>query len=186
MRRQVMSSAHLVTAEELERRPEDDYRYELVEGRVIQMSPVGYQHGTVVAQLMFLLMRHLEGRDQGYVATEVGFKLASKPDTVRAPDVSFVRKDRIPSPAPRGFFQGPPDIAFEVLSPDDQPADVRTKVHEYLSRGVPLVVVVDPDNRSVTCHRPAAAPVTTRTPEDVLDLGDLIPGFTCRLQDLFD
>src|SRR5262245_52052549 len=107
MRRQVMSSAHLVTAEDLERRPEDDYRYELVEGRVIQMSPVGCQHGAVVAQLMFLLLRHLRESKQGAVFTEVGFKLSSKPDTVRAPNVSFVRKDRIPSPAPRGYFQGP-------------------------------------------------------------------------------
>jgi Uma2 family endonuclease len=103
-----MSSAHLVTAEELERRPEDDYRYELVEGRVIQMSPVGCQRGAVVVQLMFLLKRHLQDSKQGAVFTEVGFKLASKPDTVRAPDVSFVAKDRMPSPVPRGFFQGPP------------------------------------------------------------------------------
>jgi Uma2 family endonuclease len=181
-----MSSAYLVTAEELERRPEDDYRYELVEGRLIRMSPVGYQHGAVVARLMFLLMRHLESTHQGYVATEVGFKLASTPDTVRAPDVSFVRSSRIPSPTPRGFFHGPPDIAFEVLSPDDRPADVRTKVDEYLSRGVRLVVVVDPDNQSVTCRRAGLAPVTGRTPEDVLDLDDLMPGFKCQLRDLFE
>ena len=181
-----MSSAHLVTAEELERRPEDDYRYELVEGRVIQMSPVGCQHGAVVVQLMFLLKRHLQNSKQGAVFTEVGFKLASKPDTVRAPDVSFVAKDRMPSPVPRGFFQGPPDIAFEVLSPGDRPPDVRTKVDEYLSRGVPLVVVVDPESRTVTWWRPGVAPVTSRTPEDLLDLGDLMPGFRCRLQDLFE
>ena len=87
-------------------------------------EPAGCQHGVVVARLMFLLIRHLQGSEQGSVMTEVGFKLASKPDTVRAPDVAFVRTDRLPSPAPRGFFHGPPDIAFEVLSPDDWPADL--------------------------------------------------------------
>src|SRR2546428_842720 len=138
----------LVTAEELEKLPDDGYRYELVEGRVIRMSPVGYLHGKTAVQLIFLLQRHLSGRHLGVAFTELGFKLASNPDTVRAPDVAFIRQDRIPA-NPRGFWAGPPDLAVEVLSPDDRPSEVQNKVEEYLRRGVPLVVVIDPEDKTV-------------------------------------
>src|SRR5690349_7265443 len=113
-----MSSATpLVTAEELERHPRD-YRYELVDGRIVRMSPVGFEHGQVVARLLFLLQQHLRREPSGVVLTEVGFKLASQPDTVRGPDIAFVRRDRVPSPTPKGFFNGRPDLAVEVRSPD--------------------------------------------------------------------
>ncbi len=179
-----MSSATpLVTAEELERQPKD-YRYELLQGRIVRMSPVGCQHGQVVTQLLFLLKQHLLHEPVGQVFTEVGFKLASRPDTVRAPDVAFVRRERLPSPAPKGFFQGPPDLAVEVRSPDERPSEIRGKVNEYLSAGVPLVVVVDPDDERVTCHRQLAPPVTL-TADDCLDFGDVIAGFTCQVSEIF-
>jgi Uma2 family endonuclease len=150
------------------------------------MSPVGCQHGGVVAQLLFLLKQYQQRKPVGRVFTEVGFKLATKPDTVRAPDVAFVRLERFPSPEPQGFFQGPPDLAVEVISPDDRPSDVRSKVEEYLSRGVPLVVVVDPSDRSVTSFRRLTPPSQLRQPDDRLDLGDVVPGFSCRLQEIFE
>lgn len=180
-----MSSATpLVTAEELERRPRDDWRYELVDGRIIRMSPVGCQHGDVVARLLFLLQQHLQRESVGKVFTEVGFKLASRPDTVRAPDIAFVRRERFPLPTPRGFFQGPPDLAVEVRSPGDRPGEIGDKVTEYLSRGVALVLDVDPDDRTVTCCRRLAPPVTLRT-GDRLDLGDVISGFSCQVSEIF-
>jgi Uma2 family endonuclease len=175
----------IVTAEELERFPDDDYRYELVEGRVIRMSPVGYQHGRTVARLLVLFDQHLRGRNLGVVVTEVGFKLASNPDTVRAPDVAFIRQDRIPSPDPRGFLTGPPDLAVEVLSPDDRPSEIQAKVEEYFARGVPLVLVVDADVKTVTVFRPSTSPVTLRT-DDLLDLDDVVPGFRCRVHEIFE
>lgn len=182
-----MSEAlHLVTAEELEKFPQDDYRYELVEGRVTRMSPVGFQHGRTVAQFIFLLQRHLHGRDLGVVLTEVGFKLASNPDTVRAPDVAFIRQDRIPSPDPRGFWVGPPDLAVEVLSPDDRPSEVREKVEEYLRQGVPLALVIDPDEKTVAIARPSISSITLRKDDELLDLGDVVPGFRCRLREIFE
>jgi Uma2 family endonuclease len=176
----------VVTAEELEKFPEDDYRYELVAGRVIKMSPVGYQHGRIVMQLGYLLKRHLEGLGLGVVLTEVGFKLASNPDTVRAPDVAFIRQERIPAPDPRGFWNGPPDLAVEVLSPDDSTSEVRERVEEYLARGVRLVVVVDPDTRVVSAARPSTATVTVRSDDDLLDLDDVVPGFRCTLREIFE
>jgi Uma2 family endonuclease len=175
----------LVTAEELEKFPDDGYRYELVEGRVIRMSPVGLQHARTVAQLVYLLQRHLHGRGLGLVLPELGVKLASNPDTVRAPDVAFLRQDRIPANA-RGFWVGPPDLAVEVLSPGDRPAEVQEKVDEYLRRGTALVVVIDPENKTVTIFRPSIASTTLRSEDDLLDLDAVVPGFRCRLGEIFE
>jgi Uma2 family endonuclease len=178
-------TARLVTAAELEKFPDDDYKYELVQGRVVRMSPTGTVHGWLVMRFGARLIGHVDARGLGLVLTEVGFRLSSSPDTVRAPDVSFIRRDRLQESAlPRGFWQGPPDLAVEVLSPDDRPSEMRTKVADYLAHGVPVVVVIDPDARTATAHRPAAAPVTLGSP-DMLDLDDVVPGFRCKVQDIF-
>jgi Uma2 family endonuclease len=185
-KRSMSESARLITAEELERFPSDDSRCELVAGRIIRMTPVGFQHGRTVANLMFLLRQHLEGRALGVVVTEVGFKLATDPDTVRAPDVAVIHLHRIPSPAPRGFWKGPPDLAMEVLSPEDRPTEILEKVEEYLASGVRLVVTVDPDTRTVMVYRPSR-PATCLTGDDAwLDLDDAVPGFRCKLRQIFE
>ena len=178
-------TTRLVTAEELEQLPDDDYRYELVEGRVVRMSPVGFRHGTTVVRFGSLLMRHAQERRLGAVMTEVGFKLASNPDTVRAPDVAFIRQDRIPAPEPRGFWNGPPDLAVEVLSPDDQPEEIREKVAEYLTRGVAAVVVVDLCTQEVRVFRPAS-PELALDVTNFLDLSDVVSGFRCNVRELFE
>jgi Uma2 family endonuclease len=177
-------AARLVTAEELEKFPDDDRRYELVEGRVICMSPVGFQHGRIVMHFGSMLHQHVQSRKLGVVMTEVGFKLASNPDTVRAPDIAFIRQDRIPLAEPRGFWNGPADLAVEVLSPDDRQSDVRTKVEQYLTRGVSLVVVIDPDAETAATFR-RSAPPATRHGIERLDLDDVVPGFSCRAEEIF-
>lgn len=178
-------TTHLVTAEELEKFPDDDYRYELVAGRVIRMSPTGTVHGWLVLNVASHLTQHVNARRLGFVVTEVGFRLASSPDTVRAPDLAFIRRERLPEAGlPRGFWKGPPDLAVEVISPDDRPTDVHTKVAEYLQHGVPLVVVIDPDDRTVTVHRRSASPVTLGA-DDLLDLDDVVNGFRLHVHDIF-
>src|SRR5262245_21961466 len=97
-RHHMSETERLVTAAELERFPDDDNRYELVAGRVIRMSPVGYLHGQVVVRLCALLDSYVRTRDLGAILTEVGFTLMVNPDTVRAPDVAFLRRARIPTP----------------------------------------------------------------------------------------
>lgn len=176
-------TSRLVTAEELERLPSDDRRYELVEGRVVRMSPVGYLHGRVVIRFATMLEQHVRAADLGDVLTEVGFKLKSNPDTVRAPDVAFIRRERIPEPPPRGFWRGPADLAVEVLSPDDAPSEIRRKVTEYLARGTSVVLVIDPDKESVTVSRQSAA--ATLSGDDVLELDDVVPGFRCTVREIF-
>ena len=175
----------LVTAGELERFPDDDYRYELVEGRVVRMSPVGYPHGRVVARLLVLLDQHARPQNLGEAMTEVGFTLRTEPDTVRAPDVAFIRRDRIPAAKPRGFWKGTPDLAAEVLSPDDRPAEIRAKVEEYLRFGVSLVLVIDADEETVTVHRQSVPP-SVLTSEAILDLGDVVSGFRCAVREIFN
>jgi Uma2 family endonuclease len=179
-------AARLVTAEEFERFPHDDYRYELVEGRVIQLSPVSFDHGRVVLQLGALLHRHLQHQPVGAVVADVGFKLASNPDTVRGPDIAFIRSDRMPQKGTRGFLKGPPDLVVEVLSPDDRPGEVRAKTDEYLARGVRLVVVIDPDEKTATRFEPKAPQVVLRQDNDLLDLSNVIPGFSCHLREIFE
>jgi Uma2 family endonuclease len=178
-------AARLVTAEELERFPSDDFRYELVEGRVIRMSPVGYLHGLVVTRIASLLERHVRAANLGAVLIELGVKLAADPDTVRAPDVAFIRRDRIPSPPPRGFWKGPADLAVEVLSPDDRPSETRTKVAEYLTRGTSVVLVIDPDAHTVSVYRHPDAQVSLAH-HDELDLDDVVPGFHCPVGEIFE
>jgi Uma2 family endonuclease len=175
----------LVTAEELERLPNHDHRVELVEGRVVRMTPVSFAHSRTVARLCALLDSHVRNRDLGVVGTELGVTLKVNPDIVRAPDVAFIRRERIPVPEPRGFWKGAPDLAVEVISPDDRPCEVAAKVAEYLHYAVLLVVVIDPDVKSVVVHRPSAQPIVLGT-DDVLDLSDVMSGFQCRVREIFE
>jgi Uma2 family endonuclease len=178
-------TTRLVTAEELERYPDDGHRYELVEGRLVRMSPVTFEHGRIVMRLGSLLGRYLEQHPVGVVGADVGFKLASNPDTVRGPDIAFLRHDRVPPRGARGFVPGPPDLVIEVVSPDDRPEEIRAKTEEYLARGVLLVLVVDPDDQTVTMARPGAAPYVLHLPDEVVDLDNVITGFSCRLREIF-
>jgi Uma2 family endonuclease len=186
-RKQPMQMPHLVTAEDLEALPrERRRRCELVEGRLVRMSPVRYEHGRLVVQLLVRLARHVEERGLGVVLTEVGFKLAADPDTVRAPDVAFVRRERVPPSTPRGFLAEPPDLVVEVLSPEERPRDVRAKVDEYLTRAVTVVVVIDPSRRTATVCRRLLPPITLRQEDDVVELDDVIPDFRCTLREIFE
>ena len=179
------NTTRLVTADELERMPEDDYRYELVRGRLIRMSPVAPRHGDVTAAILAVLWQHVRSKALGRAWTEVGFRLTSNPDTVRAPDVAFVRHDRLPAKDARGFYRGAPDLAIEVLSPDDTPAEVREKVADYTAAGTPVVVVIDPQRQRAIVHRTNAAPITL-TSDDTVDLDDVVAGFTLHLREVLE
>jgi Uma2 family endonuclease len=118
-------------------------------------------------------------------AAETGFRLASDPDTVRAPDIAFVAKARIDEVGDfEGFWPGAPDLAVEVTSPRDSFSEVEEKVQEYLSAGTGAVWVVDPIRRTVTVYR-SLAETTILIEGDTADGGDIIPGFTCRIAEIF-
>lgn len=148
------------------------------------MAPAGSGHGSIANRIAYLLTQHVYERELGDVfAAETGFRLAA--DTMRAPDVSFVAKSRIsPTGLPAGFWPGAPDLAVEVLSPDDRAEDVDEKIDDYLDAGCQLVWIVNPKRKTITVHRPNQNPVILRAP-DTLDGGDVVPGFTCRVGDIF-
>lgn len=170
----------LTTAEELLRLPDEGARYELVQGELKKMSPSGADHARVSARLIASLVNHVIPHHLGEVyASEAGFIIARNPDTVRAPDAAFVREDRAIDTA--GFFVGPPDVAFEVISPNDSYSEVESKTRQWLSAGVVVVVIVDPRSRSVRIHRSTG----TTTPESVIELEDVIPGWRAPFADIF-
>ncbi len=175
-----------ITADDLLRMPDDGFRYELVEGNLREMAPAGHQRGRIAINVSTPLAQHVKANNLGVVyAAETGFKLASNPDTVRAPDVAFVRRERVESVGDsEGFWPGAPDLAVEVVSPGDRYTDVEEKVFDWLDAGTRLVIVVNPRKRLVTVYR-SLTDVVVLTEADVLDGGDVVPGFAMPVKDIF-
>lgn len=173
----------LVTADDLLRMPQDE-RCELIAGEVVMMTPAGYQHNTTMGRITRLLLTHAEKEGLGDVAPgDLGFVISHDPDTVRCPDVAFVRRDRRPQ-SPEGFFPGAPDLAVEVVSPNDRVKEVNDKARAWLDAGTTLVWVVWPDTRSVTVHRPGQKPAILHE-QDAITGEDALPGFQCTVAEFF-
>jgi Uma2 family endonuclease len=159
---------------------------ELVRGRLVVREPPGTYHGKIAGRLLTRVGPFVEAHDLGEVfGQDTGFRIASDPDTVRAPDLAFVRQDRVGQIGPRGYAALAPDLVAEILSPDDRPGEVLTKVGEWLDAGVILVWVIDPDRRTGYVYRSDGS-VTTVAPDGELDGENVLPGFTCRLTELFE
>src|SRR5256886_2714195 len=155
----------LMTAEQLLQTTIPDKRVELVRGVLVVREPAGYRHGRVSMNPAFLLSKHVEGTEAGQVVSgDTGFKLASDPDTVRAPDVAFIGRERLPDPQTRGFPALGPDLVVEVLSPDNRPGETLAKVGDWLEGGARLVWVIDPERRVARVYR---KDWTERHPADV-------------------
>lgn len=181
---QAVPPATLMTADELLRLNRPDKRTELVRGVLVVREPAGYRHGAVAVNLTLALGNFAQAHGLGrLLAAETGFKLSSNPDTVRAPDVAFVRAERIPEPPPAGYAGFAPDLVVEVLSPDDRPGAVLEKVGDWLTAGVRLVWVVDPIRGIARVYR-ADGTEATLAATDALDGEDALPGFSCPLSDV--
>jgi Uma2 family endonuclease len=174
-----------ITAEELSRMP-DDRRRELVRGKLREMAPSGFDHGATIHNFQLLLGNHVAAHDLGVVVgAETGFRLSRNPDTVRGVDVGFVRADRIPTTGrPTSYWEGAPDLAVEVLSPNDTVEAIEEKVDDYLAAGCPMVLVINPRRRTLTVHRPGHNPVFLRE-SDSFAADDVVPGFTCPVAAIF-
>ncbi len=176
----------LITAEEFARMPNppDGSRQELVQGVIITMPPPGARHGASCSRINRRLANHVEDNNLGTVfANDTGFLLEREPDTVRGPDLSFWSRERLPE-VPTGYIDVPPDLAVEVVSPGDFYARVQRKVNQYLDKGVRLIWVVDPEDRSVTVLR-AGEKAKVLSENETLTGEDVLPGFRCRVGDLF-
>ena len=173
-----------MTAEQLLELPDDGMRHELVEGELTTMVPAGGTHGRIAARLLVRLGAFVGTHRLGELfAAETGFRLRRDPDTVRAPDVAFVGADRAAEAGVPGFPALAPDLVAEVVSTSDRAVDVVGKALAWLDAGVRLVWVVDPQNRTVTVYRQDGVAVLHGA--DVLDDGDVLPGFALPLEELW-
>ena len=181
-----MSTAlRTMTADELLRMPEDGYRYELIEGELHQMAPPGSQHGFVGQKLGWRLAQYVELNDLGAVSGETGFLLSRNPDTVRAPDASFLTKEQLTRCGmPVGYYPEAPTLVVEVVSPGDTAEEVDSKVRYWLASGTQLAWVVYPRGRTVTVYR-SLDDIHVLTEKDKLTGNSVVPGFECAVADLF-
>lgn len=177
----VMPSTALLTADDLLQLRIRGKCTELVGGVLVVREPPGWTHGVVAMRLGAALANHAQRTGVGIVlAAETGFHLASDPDTVRAPDVAFVRRDRLPPPDTVGYPVLSPDLAVEILSPRDRPGEVLAKVADWLSAGARLVWVIDPQRRLARVYRLDGTEAQLHA-DDTLDGEDVLPGFACPL-----
>jgi Uma2 family endonuclease len=181
----VATETRAVTADELWRMPNDGARYELVRGEVIRMAPAGQRHGRIAMNIATSLNGSVRAQRLGVVyAAETGFLLASAPDTVRAPDVAFVSRERLAQRGEvEGYWPGAPDLVVEVISPADRYADVEDKVFDWLDAGVRLVVV-NPRKQVVTLYR-SLSQITVLGLGAKIDAPEIIPGWALPVEDVF-
>ena len=145
------------------------------------MSPTGLEHGDVAMLIAFSLHGHVKKHHLGKVyINDVGFWIERNPDTVLGPDVAFVRSERIVNT--RKFFDGPPDLAIEVVSPGDSYTEVEEKAADWLCGGTRAVIVVDPARRSVRIHRAGETVNVT----DTIAIDDVVPGWRLPLSEIFE
>ena len=179
-----MAAPQVLTADELLKLNIPDKRTELIRGQLVVREPAGFQHGVAAARFARHLEAFVSATDIGLVVgAETGFKLATEPDTVRAPDCAFVSKARVPDPLPRGYFPVAPDLAVEVLSPDDRPGEILSKVANWLSAGCQLVWVFDAERRTGRVYR-ADGTESHLTRDDAFEGELLLPGFRLPLESL--
>ena len=180
-----MVAATLSTVDDLLATPDAGQRHELLRGVMIVSPSPGYLPGKTQGLFAGLLARCADQSGLGVVVTESGFRLQRDPDTVLGPDEGDARADRIrPNPAETTYLELAPDVVVEVVSPSNSLVEMHDKVLTYLEVGVPMVLVLEPKRRTVTVHTPDRL-ARTLVVGEVLDGGDVLPGFSVPVADLF-
>jgi Uma2 family endonuclease len=173
----------LMTGEELFHRP-DLGPCELVNGRVVPLTPTGYGHGFVEARLTRRLSAYAEDTGRGEVmAGEAGIYIRRNPDTVRAPDAAFISNERLAQRKSPSFLDVAPELVVEVLSPDDRWSEVTEKMEDYFETGVARVWVVDSKSRRLHAHR-SLTEIELFGEGQVLTDEEIFPGFRLVIADL--
>lgn len=179
----VTTAKKVWTDEEL-LRVKHEGKVELVNGRLIKMTPAGLEQGRVNARFTVRLGSYILRRKLGEIFdAQTGFRPRRN---MRAPDFSFVRKERLPDGrVPEGIGHFPPDLAVEVLGPKETISDYESKIAEYLDWGVPLIWILDPKTKTVTVVRQKGERVTLKG-NDVLSGEEVVPGFKVRVRKIFE
>jgi len=173
---------HLMTAQELGEMDDGSNRHQLIKGELLTMPPAKYEHMRVGANLTIILGQYVKANRLGVVGTEGGYKLESDPDTLLAPDVSFVAQDRIRL-SPEGYHSGPPDLAIEVLSPGDRKGYIDRKLLLWLGTGTRSVWLVDPRRRTVEVISSLNDRRTFHETDELVD--HTVPGFRVKVSEIF-
>lgn len=175
-----------ITLEEYEALPEDQSeRMEVVRGELVEKMSPGLEHSQLQGRILYLLLQWAYAGNRGFVGPEASYVLEATPLTLRTPDVSYWSKSKHPSgKIPENFGHFPPDLAVEIISPSERPQTVLAKVTDYLEAGVALVWTVWPRERQVIVYTQLDAPRTYRG-NDLLEFPDVLPGFSCKVDDLF-
>lgn len=176
-----VSTSRALSAADVERISLPGKQFELVRGQLVVREPPGTRHGVISANLGALLTAFVRRHDLGVVcAQDTGFKIASDPDTVRAPDVAFVAAANVHRIPRRGYADVAPDLVAEILSPDDRPGEVLAKVADWLEAGTALVWLIDPERLTAHVYRRDGG-LTILGHHDTLNGEDVVPGFSCAL-----
>ncbi len=177
---ETIATKRKMTEEEFMRLPDDGRKYELVDGEAKEV-PAGVEHDAIVAHIIVLLAPFV--KNLGFLAaSSAGFRMVT--GNIRSPDVSFVSRERLPEgKPPKGFMDGAPDLAIEVISPNEDWADMGRKLGEYFMSGAKQVWLIDPDAVTVTVYK-SLTDVQVFHADDEIAGGDLLPEFRCKVADL--
>ena len=177
----------LLTADDLLRLDSQGMKGELIRGVLHETVSAGGEHGEIVGALITAVRPYVRSRRLGRVGgSDSGVLLERNPDTVREPDVFYISAEKLPLDVRiAGYYEVVPDLVAEVFSPSDTLREFHNKVEMWLSFGVQLVLAIYPETRTVEAHLPGRA-VVTLTHDDTIDGGDVLPGFSCPVRDIFE
>jgi Uma2 family endonuclease len=175
----------LYTAEELAKMPENDKFTELVNGVIIRLQPEGFAHGVLSSGISYEISAFVHEQNvSGYaLGFGAGYILSRNPDTVRTTDVAFISKSKLPDGLTGFFFPTAPDLAIEIVSPDDKASVLQEKLGQFLRAGTQLVWVFYPKTRTVEVHTPKGS--HTVGVDAILDGDPVLPGFKLAVRDVF-
>jgi Uma2 family endonuclease len=177
----------LISVAEFAAMPSSERQQELVKGKVVEMNLPKPKHGFICSEIAGILREFVKSGKLGRVfSNDSGVITERDPDSMRGPDVGYYSYSRVPAgKVSDDYFDVKPELAFEVVSPDDVWARVLEKVAELLDAGVTVVCVADPRNETIQIHR-VDQPVQYLRGEDELTFPDILPGFSCRVSQCFD
>jgi Uma2 family endonuclease len=165
--------------------PSGDVDYELDQGRLVLMVPPGHPHGLVQVRIASKFAIQGEEAGFGQAVTDEAVVVSRNPDTVLSPDVAFIAKSKLPVRVTReGYLETIPDVVVEIRSKNDSRAELERKTETYLSAGVSLVLIADPEAKTIVAYRAGAEP-RVYLEADMVELDEPIPGFRMGVKEMF-